>query len=70
MRLLHAWALEQPLLTAEAVELSTYPELADLLRVRAVPHFIVQSFHGQQSFGGAVPEPVLLARIAAAGGDG
>lgn len=65
MRLLHAWALEQPLLRALAVELSTFPELADRFQVKAAPHFTVRTAHGEQVFSGATPEPVLLARIVA-----
>lgn len=67
MRLLHGWALHQPLLVAYAIELSTYPELAERLQVRAVPHFLLRAGMDEETFSGAVPEPVLLARVANAG---
>ena len=67
MRLLQSWALFSPRLQADAVELGQFPELADRFEVQAVPTVLLRSSRGSLRLAGALPEPLLLARIAQLG---
>lgn len=62
--LAHRMAMENPLITAEAVEASEYPELADQFKVNGVPHTVIND--GASNVIGAVPAEQLLAEIKAA----
>lgn len=62
--LAHRMAMENPLITAEAVEASEYPELADQFKVSGVPHTVIND--GAGNVIGAVPAEQLLAEIKAA----
>jgi hypothetical protein len=68
VRLLHAWALESPRLTAYAVDLAALPHLASALEVRTVPQVRLSGRAGWEVFSGPTPEPVLLERLRRAGG--
>lgn len=62
--LAHRMAMENPLITAEAVEASEYPELADQFKVSGVPHTVIND--GAGNVIGAVPVEQLLVEIKAA----
>lgn len=59
--LAHRMAMENPLITAEAVEASEYPELADQYKVSGVPHTVIND--GAGNVIGAVPAEQLMAEI-------
>ncbi len=63
MRLSHAWALASSKLTVDAVELAQFPELSDRFHVNAVPTVIMRSGDRRATLAGALPEPMLLARL-------
>ena len=63
MRLCQAWALASDRLTADAVELSLFPELSDRMRVKAVPTVIMLGGQEEATLAGALPEEFLLARL-------
>ena len=65
MRLCHACALASGHVSADAVELWEFPELADRFRVTAVPTVLLRSGNRTAVLSGPLPEPLLLARIAA-----
>lgn len=59
--LAHQMALESPLVQAEMVEATEFPELSNRHRVSGVPHTVVND--GKGNVIGAVPEANLLAEI-------
>lgn len=59
--LAHQMAMENPLIQAEMVEATEFPELSDLHHVSGVPHTVVNA--GKGNVVGAVPEANLLAEI-------
>lgn len=59
--LAHSMALENPLVRAEMIEATEFPELADRHGVHGVPHTAIND--GQAHVIGAVPEASLLAEI-------
>jgi len=59
--LAHMLALESPLVQAEMVEATGFPELAGKIGVSGVPHDTINS--GKGNVVGAVPEANLLAEI-------
>ena len=60
--LAHQMAMENPeMITAEGVEATEFPELANRFNVRGVPQTVINS--GAGSVVGAVPEQNLLAEI-------
>ena len=59
--LAHMLALESPLVQAEMVEATEFPELSEKFGVSGVPHTTINS--GKGSVVGAVPEANLLAEI-------
>jgi thioredoxin-related protein len=54
-------AMESPMIQAEMVEATEFPELADRFGVSGVPHTTINA--GQGNIIGAVPEGNLLAEI-------
>lgn len=60
----HRMAMENPLITAEAVEASEYPDLANRFNVSGVPHTVINA--GAGNVVGAVPLDHLVAEIEAA----
>ncbi len=50
-------------MTADAVELSQFPELADRFQVGAVPTVLMRSPSREATLAGALPEPMLLGRL-------
>jgi alkyl hydroperoxide reductase subunit AhpF len=62
-RLAFRFAMASPLVTAAAVEVTSFPALAKRHRVNAVPHIDI---NGAETVIGAVPELELLDAIAAA----
>ena len=61
MVLAHQMALESPLVLAEAVEASEFPELAEKFNVSGVPQTTINA--GRGTVVGAVPEDHLLKEI-------
>ena len=61
MVLAHQMALESPLVLAEAVEASEFPELAEKFNVSGVPQTTINA--GKGTVVGAVPEDHLLKEI-------
>lgn len=59
--LAHSMAMENPLIRAEMIEATEFPELADRHGVHGVPHTAIND--GQAHVIGAVPEADLLAEI-------
>lgn len=59
--LAHQMAMENPLIQAEMVEATEFPELSNLHHVSGVPHTVVNA--GKGNVVGAVPEANLLAEI-------
>lgn len=53
-------ALESDLVTADAVEASEYPELADMYQVYGVPLTVANS---KARIEGGMPEPMFIAQI-------
>lgn len=60
-------AVESPLVTADIVEATEFPELARRFNVYAVPKTVINETH---EVTGAVPEPHLVAALAQAVGAG
>ena len=50
-------------MTADAVELSQFPELAERFHVEAVPWVFLRSLGQEATLAGALPEPMLLGRL-------
>ncbi len=61
MVLAHKMALESPLVQADAVEATEFPDLANKFRVQGVPQTTLND--GAGTLVGAVPEAQLLAEI-------
>jgi len=60
VRLAHKLALESDLITADMVEAIEFPHLANKYHVQGVPRTVInESIHQE----GAVPEPMLLAKL-------
>jgi len=60
VRLGHQFALESSFITADMIESTEFPHIADRYRVRGVPKIVVNEVF---SFEGAVPEDVFLENI-------
>ena len=63
MRLAHGFALQSPFITADAVEATEFPHLAQRYYVRAVPRTVVNETGAIE---GALPETQFLAAVLAA----
>lgn len=63
MRLAHQAAIENPLITADAIEISEFPHLAQKYNVRGVPKTVVNE---EESIEGPGSESAFLGRIAEA----
>jgi len=59
--LAHQMAMESPMIQAEMVEATEFPELSMLYHVSGVPQTTINA--GKAHVVGAVPEPNLLAEI-------
>jgi glutaredoxin-like protein len=60
VRLAHKFAMESTLITADMVEAIEFPHLANKYSVYGVPRTVInESFHQE----GAVPEPLMLAKL-------
>jgi glutaredoxin-like protein len=59
--LAHQMALESPMVQAEMIEATEFPELSNRHNISGVPHTVVN--HGKGNLVGAVPEANLLAEI-------
>jgi len=60
VRLAHQFAMESDLITADMVEAIEFPELANKYSVYGVPRTVInEKFHQE----GAVPEPLMLAKM-------
>ena len=59
--LAHRMAMENPLITAEAVEASEYPDLADQFNVSGVPHTVING--GAGNVIGAAPAEQMITEI-------
>ncbi len=66
-RLAHQLAIESPLVTADVIEVSEFPDIAQRYQVFGVPKTIMNE---RVSFEGAVPEPEFLKRMQEAAGMG
>ncbi len=60
MRLAHSFAMENDLITADAIEASEFPELASRYRVYAVPRTVI---NGEGSIEGSLPEAFFLEAV-------
>ena len=58
-------ALENPNITADAVEVNEYPHLAQRYRVMGVPKTMI---NGGEGIEGALPEPMLVEAVVAQAG--
>ena len=59
-RLAHQLAIERPLVTADVIEVSEFPDIAQRYQVFGVPKTIMNE---RVSLEGAVPEPAFLERM-------
>lgn len=65
VRLAHKFAIESDLITADMVEAIEFPHLSNKYRVHGVPRTVInEEFHQE----GAVPEPLMLAKLLEAAG--
>lgn len=65
VRLAHRFAMESDLITADMVEAIEFPHLSNKYAVHGVPRTVInESFHQE----GAVPEPLMLAKLLEATG--
>jgi len=65
VRLAHKFAIESDLVTADMVEAIEFPHLSNKYAVHGVPRTVInESFHQE----GAVPEPLMLAKLLEATG--
>ncbi len=62
--LAHQMALESPLVQAEMVEATEFPELSNRFHIMGVPDTVIN--HGKNKMVGAAPEGMLVAEIAKA----
>jgi glutaredoxin-like protein len=60
VRLAHQFAMESELITADMVEAIEFPHLANKYHVQGVPRTVINDTTHQE---GAVPEPLLLAKL-------
>lgn len=60
VRLAHKFAMESDLITADMVESMEFPHLANKYQVYGVPRTVINEIIHQE---GAVPEPLLLAKL-------
>jgi glutaredoxin len=60
VRLAHKFAMESDLITADMVESMEFPHLANKYQVYGVPRTVINETVHQE---GAVPEPMLLAKL-------
>ncbi len=65
MRLAHRFALENDLITADAIEASEFPDLASQYGVYAVPKTVINA---GASIDGALPETFFLDKVLEAAG--
>ena len=56
----HAFALENPLIKADVVEVEEFPTLARMYNVRAVPKTVINNI---VQLSGSVPEEQLLEKV-------
>jgi len=63
VRLAHAFAMENDLITADMVEATEFPHMAYRYHVRGVPRTVVNERHFIE---GAMPEEVFLDQVLAA----
>ncbi len=61
MVLAHRMALASPMVTADAVEATEFPELSGKYRVSGVPHTVINEGAGNMI--GAAPEDMLVGEI-------
>ena len=67
VRLAHKFAMESDLITADMVEAIEFPHLSNKYAVHGVPRTVInEDFHQE----GAVPEPMMLAKLLEATGQG
>ena len=72
-RLAHAVAMENPLITADVIEVEEFPSLAQMYSVRGVPKTVMGTTSvlagllPQIQFAGAVPEAEFVERVLQAG---
>jgi glutaredoxin-like protein len=66
VRLAHKFAMESELITADMIESIEFPHLANKYNVYGVPRTVINEAVHQE---GAVPEPMLLAKLLEAVGD-
>ena len=71
-RLAHAIAIENPLITADVVEVEEFPALGQTYAVRGVPKTVMGTISQlgvlpPVQFVGAVPEPEFVERVLEAG---
>ena len=60
MRLAHRLAIESPMVTAEMVEATEFPDLSQQYKVRSVPKIIIND---EASFEGNLPEGLFVDQI-------
>ena len=60
MRLAHRFAMESDVITADAIEATEFPDLAERYSVSAVPTTVI---NGTTSIRGALPEEAFLEQI-------
>ncbi len=60
MRLAHHMAVASPRITAECIEATEFPELAQRYRVMAVPKIVIND---RVQFEGALPEAQFLGKV-------
>lgn len=65
MLLAHQFAMESPLVQAEAVSAGEFYSLSDQYEVSSVPHTVVLDANGTQiaSYVGGVPEAMVLVEL-------
>ena len=72
-RLAHAVAIENPLITADVIEIEEFPSLAQMYSIRGVPKTVMGTATQlagvlpQVQFVGAVPEPQFVEKVLEAG---
>jgi hypothetical protein len=60
VRLAHQLAIENEMITAEAVEATEFPEMSQQFMVRSVPKIVIND---DASFEGALPEGMFLDQV-------
>ena len=72
-RLAHAFAIENPLITSDVVEVQEFPNIAQMYSVRGVPKTVIgtasqlMGILPEIQFVGAVPEAEFVERVLEAG---